>query len=101
MKILVLYNQDTGNIIFTQTNATSAYAYLVEDIPNDRIPVSVDVENNICILGDTPEVAEQKRKLQEELDKKQAEINKKQEELLQKQAELVEITYKTLLGGTT
>lgn len=108
MKILVLYNQDTGNIIFTQTNATSAYAYLVEDIAEDKTPASVDVENKKCILGDSFEVAEQKRKLKEALGRKKAEELKKlqntqneltstQKEILDIKANLVDIEYKNLL----
>ena len=108
MKTLVLYNQDTGNIIFTQTNATSNYACLVEDIPEDKAPVSVDVSTGKCILGDSFEIAEKKRKLKEELENKkkleleklqstEEELSSTQKEILDIQANLVDLELKNLL----
>lgn len=107
MKILIVYNQE-GNIIFTQTNATGTYACLVEDIAEDKAPTSVDVENKVCILGDSYEIAEQKRKLKEELERKKAEelqklqntekeLSSAQKEILDIKANLVDIEYKNLL----
>ncbi len=107
MKTLVVYN-NIGNIIFTQTNATGNYACLVEDIAEDKAPISVDVENKKCILGDSYEIAEQKRKLKEELERKKVEELKKlqntseelsntQKEILDIQANLVDLELKNLL----
>lgn len=108
MKTLVVYNQSTGNIIFTQTNATGSYACLVEDIIEDKVPVSVDVENKVCILDDSFEIAEQKRKLKEELERKKVEnlqklqsteeeLSNTQKEILDIQANLVDLELKKIL----
>lgn len=96
MKTLIVYDE-TGTIIFTQTNATSTYTCLIEDIAGDKQPVSVDVSTGKCILDDSEKVKKEKQKLKEEFDKKQNEIAKTQEELLKKQADLVETTYKNLI----
>lgn len=107
MKILVVYN-NAGNIIFTQTNATSNYACLVDDISEDKAPLSVDVSTGKCILGDSFEIAEQKRKLKEELENKkkleleklqstQEELSSTQKEVLDIQANLVDLELKNLL----
>lgn len=107
MKTLVVYN-NIGNIVFTQTNATGNYACLVEDIAEDKAPVSVDVSIGKCILGDSYEIAEQKRKAKEELERKKAEELQKlqntqdeltgtQKEILDIKANLVDIEYKNLL----
>lgn len=107
MKTLIVYNE-TGTIIFTQTNATGNYNCLVEDITEDKAPISVDVENKKCILGDSYEIAEQKRKLKEELERKKAEelqklqntqeeLTSTQKEILDIKANLVDIEYKNLL----
>jgi len=107
MKTLIVYDQ-TGNIIFTQTNAISNYACLVNDIAEDKAPVSVDVENKVCIIGDSFEIAEQKRKVKEELERKkedelqklqstEEELSSTQKEILDIKANLVDIEYKNLL----
>ena len=105
MKTLVVYN-NIGNIVFTQTNAAGNYACLVEDIDEDKAPVSV--ENNKCILGDSYEIAEKKRKLKEELERKKAEelqklknsqeeLSSTQKEMLDIKANIVDIEFKKLL----
>ncbi|MFR1378826.1 MAG: hypothetical protein ACLSTJ_07700 [Clostridium neonatale] len=107
MKTLIVYDQ-LGNIIFTQTSANSNYACLVEDIAEDKAPVSVDVENKVCILGDSFEIAEKKRKVKEELERKKAdeleklqstekELSNTQKEILSIQANLVDLELKNLL----
>jgi len=96
MKTLVLYNQ-SGNIIFTQTNATSDYACLVEDIAEDKAPVSVDVSTGNCILNDSEEVKKEKQRIKEELEKKQNEITNTNKELLKQKGDLVELTYNSLI----
>lgn len=107
MKTLILYDS-TGNIIFTQTNANGDYACLVEDIEEDKAPVSVDISTGKCILGDSFEIAEKKRKEKEELERKKAEeleklqsteeeLSNTQKEILDIKANLVDIEYKNLL----
>ncbi|MBE6070675.1 MAG: hypothetical protein E7208_01825 [Clostridium butyricum] len=107
MKTLVLYDSD-GQIVFTQTNVTNNYDCLVEDISEDKSPVSVDISTGKCILGDSFEIAEKKRKEKEELERKKAEeleklqsieeeLSNTQKEILDIKANLVDIEYKNLL----
>lgn len=96
MKTLVVHD-NTGTIIFTQTNATGNYNCLVEDITEDKAPISVDVENKKCVLDDSEKVKKEKQKLKEELEKKQNEITNTNKELLKQQADLVDFTYKNLI----
>lgn len=96
MKTLIVYNE-TGTIIFTQTNANGNYNCLVEDIAEDKAPISVDVENEKCFLDDSEKVKKEKQKLKEELEKKQNEITNINKELLKQQADLVDFTYKNLI----
>ena len=45
MKILVVYN-NTGQLIFTQTNATEQYYLTVEDVADNKEVVGVDLSTN-------------------------------------------------------
>ena len=42
MKTLVVYNTD-GQLIFTQTNATEQYYLIVEDVPDNKEAIGVDL----------------------------------------------------------
>ena len=53
MKTLVLYDSD-GKISLTQEiTDDKTYECFIEDIPSNKQPVSVDVENKKCILENT------------------------------------------------
>ena len=71
MKILILYNSETGDIISTQSPVDNDnYAVLVTDIPDNR--AAARVEDGEVILEDTPEVKQAKerlKKLNEEISK--------------------------------
>ena len=60
MKTLIVHDKD-GNIVFTSSPAESTYKLIVEDIPNDRVPIKVNGDE--VILDDTKEVKEIKEKL--------------------------------------
>lgn len=63
MKTLVVYNKNTGDVVFTQTNALEEYNCLLNDIEESRQPIKV-IDGEV-ILDDTPEVKEAKKKLKE------------------------------------
>ena len=60
MKTLIVHDKD-GNIIFTSSPAESTYKLIVEDVPDDRVPIKVNGDQ--VILDDTKEVKEIKEKL--------------------------------------
>ena len=60
MKTLIVYDKD-GNIVFTSSPAESTYKLIVEDVPNDRVPIKVNGDE--VVLDDTKEVKEIKEKL--------------------------------------
>ena len=108
MKILTVYNSQTGELVFTQTNATEQYNCLVEEIEDNMEVIGVDIEINKCILADRLATTEEKEAIKRELEAKNAELkNTKNElettktELLETQASLVDSTYNNLLenGG--
>ena len=75
MKTLIVHDKD-GNIVFTSSPAESTYKLIVEDVPNDRVPIKVNGDQ--VILDDTKEVKEVKEKLS----KIRAEEKKELEKLL-------------------
>ena len=60
MKTLIVHDKD-GNIVFTSSPAESTYKLIVEDVPDDRVPIKVNGDE--VILDDTKEVKEIKEKL--------------------------------------
>ena len=42
MKTLVVYNKQ-GQLVFTQTNATESYNLIVEDVPEDKEVIGIDL----------------------------------------------------------
>ena len=75
MKTLIVHDKD-GNIVFTSSPAESTYKLIVEDVPNDRVPIKVNGDE--VILDDTKEVKE----IKEKLSKIRAEEKKELEKLL-------------------
>ena len=75
MKTLIVHDRD-GNIVFTSSPADSTYKLIVEDVPNDRVPIKVNGDQ--VILDDTKEVKE----IKEKLSKIRAEEKKELEKLL-------------------
>ena len=73
MKTLIVYEKDSGNISFTQSiNGVEdiEYAFIIADIPDNRVVARVD--NEEVILEDTQEVKQAKerlKKLNEEISK--------------------------------
>ena len=73
MKILILYDKNTGNVSFTQTITgveDVEYDTIIADVPDNRAVARVD--NGEVILEDTPEVKQAKerlKKLNEEISK--------------------------------
>ena len=108
MKILTVYNNQTGELVFTQTNATEQYSCLVEEIEDNQEVIGVDIETKKCILADRLATTEEKEALKKELEAKNLELqNTKSQlesvnaELLDTQASIVNLTYNNLLenGG--
>ena len=58
MKILAVYD-NTGQLIFTQTNATDSYNLIVENVVDGKEIVGVDVKNKKLILADKQATAEE------------------------------------------
>ena len=75
MKTLIVHDKD-GNIVFTSAPAESTHKLIVEDVPNDRVPIKVNGDE--VILDDTKEVKE----IKEKLSKIRAEEKKELEKLL-------------------
>ena len=105
MKILTLYNNQTGELVFTQTNATEQYSCLVEEIEDNQEVIGVDIETTKCILVDRFATTEEKEILKKELEAKNlelqnvnAELERTKNELLETQASLVDSTYNNLLN---
>lgn len=97
MKTLVVYNE-TGNIIFTQTNATETYNCLVEDVADNKEIIGVDIETNKCILVDRLATTEEKEQLKRELESKNNELKStlaENEELIDK---IIELTAQNLIN---
>ena len=73
MKTLIVYNKNTGNVIFTQSiNDVEDVEYdsIIADVPVNRVVARV--EDGEVILEDTPEVKQAKerlKKLNEEISK--------------------------------
>ena len=64
MKILVVYDKNTGNVSFTQSingSENVEYASIIADIPEDRVVARI--EEGEVILEDIPEVKEIKERL--------------------------------------
>lgn len=96
MKTLVVYN-NSGNIIFTQTNATEQYSCIVEDVGDDKEVIGVDTSTGKCILVDKLATTEEKEALKRELETKNKDLQEAKQELLDTQATLVDSTYNNLL----
>ena len=73
MKTLIVHDKD-GNIVFTSSPAESTYKLIVEDVPDDRVPIKVNGDE--VILDDTKEVKETKERLKE-IEAEEQEIKKK------------------------
>ena len=64
MKILVVYDKNTGNVSFTQSiddTEDVEYDTIIADVPDNRVVSKV--ENGEVVLEDTPEVKEAKERL--------------------------------------
>lgn len=91
MKILVVYN-NSGQLVFTQSNATEQYKCIVENIPENKEVIGVDANTDKCILKDKEATTEDLKKVQEEL-------TNKNEELLKTQAEYAQFVFDSLLNN--
>lgn len=105
MKILTVYNSETGELVFTQTNATEQYNCLVEEVEDNKEVIGVDIETQKCILADRLATTEEKEQLKAELTAKNAqlesvnaELEATKSELLETQASIVNATYTNLVG---
>ena len=81
MKTLIVYEKNSGNVSFTQSIGDVEdveYNSIIADVPENKRPLRV--ENGTCILGDSYEIEEQKRKTKEKLDKEIEEANLKIQE---------------------
>ena len=87
MKILAVCNEK-GQLIFTQTNATEQYNYLVEEVADNKEVIGVDLETNKFILADRQATTEEKEQFKRELEVKNLELEKKNQELEIKNQEL-------------
>lgn len=97
MKTLVFYNKETGAISFTQEiNGDIEYNYIIEEIPTDKIPISVNIEDKACVLDDTQVVKDKKEKIRKQLELANVDVDANKTSLLQKQLEIIELTYKFL-----
>ncbi|NFG59612.1 hypothetical protein FC778_13045 [Clostridium botulinum] len=110
MKILTVYNE-SGKLIFTQTNATENYKCLVEDVDDNKEVIGIDLETNKFIIADKLATTEEKEHLKRELEaknkelklksnelaNKENELNSTKQELLSTQATVVDVTYNNLV----
>ncbi len=114
MKILTVYNE-SGKLIFTQTNAIEQYNCLVEEVAENKEVIGIDLETNKFILADKLATTEEKEQLKRELESKNLELEKKnkelefkskilenelnstKQELLSTQATVVDVTYSNLI----
>ncbi|NFH70073.1 hypothetical protein FDC35_13445 [Clostridium botulinum] len=87
MKILTVYNE-SGKLIFTQTNATENYKCLVEDVDDNKEVIGIDLETNKFIITDKLATTEEKEHLKRELEAKNLELENKNKELKLKSNEL-------------
>ncbi|MDR5586611.1 hypothetical protein [Clostridium aquiflavi] len=95
MKILAVHNQ-TGQLIFTQTNAIEQYSCLVEEVAENKEVIGVDLETNKFILVDRFATTEEKEQLKRELEAKNLELEKKNKELENKENENIKLTDKVI-----
>lgn len=84
MKTLIVYDTK-GNIVFTQSNATSNYKLLVSDIPSGKEIAGVDAVNNKIILRDST------------VDKSELEQTKEEVEDLKKQLKATQTALNDLI----
>ena len=96
MKTLVVYDK-TGQLIFTQTNATEDYNFLVEDVADNKEIIGVDISKKKCILVDKLATTEEKEALKTELESKNNELQKKENDLLKLQSEYANLIYNNLI----
>ena len=64
MKTLVVYDNNTGNVCFTQSIGDAEdveYDSIIADVPKDRVVARV--EDGEVVLEDTPEIKEIKERL--------------------------------------
>ena len=87
VKTLVVHNKE-GNIIFTQTNATDSYNLIIEDVPDGKEIVGVDVKNKKLILADKQATAEELRVTKAKLESTKAELDNNKKESADKDKEL-------------
>lgn len=80
MKTLVVYNQ-SGQLIFLQTNATEQYKCLVEDVNDGQEVIGVDIKTNKFILTDKITTASDNEKLKIQLNTKNNELSSVQLQL--------------------
>ena len=76
MKTLILYNNSTGELVFTQTNANENYACRVVDITEDKEVIGFDISANKIITADRLATHNEKEALKLELLQKNEEINR-------------------------
>lgn len=96
MKTLVVHD-NTGQIVFTQTNAIDSYNLIVEDVSDNKEIIGVDVKNKKLILADKQATAEELRATEAELEEKNKKLQETKQELLQAQAAIVDMTENNLL----
>ena len=96
MKILVVYNQ-TGELVFTQTNATEQYSCLVEEIEDNQEVIGVDIETNKCILADRLATTEEKEALKRELETLSNNLANKEDENIDLTDKVIDLTAENLL----
>ena len=97
MKTLVVYD-DTGNIIFTQTNAIADYACLVEDVADNKEVIGVDIETNKLILVDRLATTEEKEQLRLQLESKNNELESTLAENEKLTDKIIELTAQNLIN---
>ena len=98
MKTLIVYDKQ-GQLIFTQTNATEDYNFLVEDIEDNKEIIGVDISKKKCIVVDKLATTEEKEALKTELESKNNELQKKENDLLKLQADYADLVFNNLNGS--
>lgn len=96
MKVLVVYNQ-TGELVFTQTNATEHYSCLVEEIEDNQEVIGVDIETQKCILEDRLATTEEKEALKRELETLSNNLANKEDENIDLTDKVIDLTAENLL----
>ena len=101
MKTLIIYNKETGAILFTQQGGDNiengGITNITVEVPEDKIIKSVNVETNEVVLEDKPKTDIEL--LQEELAENTKNMAEKDLAIEQLQKDIADLTKQIATGG--